>query len=375
MKIFKIKYCKECILPNTRPNLTIGDDGICNACKSFKKKYKISWTDREKKFSKIVKNIKKKFRYHDCLIPVSGGKDSTWQVIKCLEYGLTPLAVTWRTPGRTKLGQMNLDNLINLGVDHIDYTINPKVESVFALKAFKKYGTPGLPQHLATYQLPLSIAEKFSIPLIIWGENSAQEYGGTDKDASEFKLTENWINKYGVTHGTRAKDWIDHHLTKKKMSSYFAPSIRNIEKKKIKALYLGSFFKWDVRETYRISKKYGFKNKIDGPAVGTFDFADIDCKLIPIHHFLKWYKFGFTREFDNLSLDIRSKRISRNDAIKKLSQIININPVDSIESFCKFTKISKKTFFNICEKFRNKNIWKKKGNKWYIENFIIKDWF
>ena len=149
-----MRYCNKCILPSTRPNLIIYEDGECNACKNFKLKSNVNWKKREKLFKTIVDDAKRKSNFHDCIIPVSGGKDSTWQVVKCLDYGLTPLTVTWRTPGRTKLGQQNLDNLIKLGVDHIDYTIDPKVESEFALKAFKKFGTPGLPQHLATYQIP-----------------------------------------------------------------------------------------------------------------------------------------------------------------------------------------------------------------------------
>ena len=264
-----MKYCKKCLLPDTRPNLAIDSKGICNACNQYKNnKQKINWKKREQIFKKIVSRVKKRSKFHDCLVPVSGGKDSTWQIVKCLEYGLTPLAVTWRTPGRTQLGQENLNNLINLGVDHIDFTINPKVEAYFVKKAFKKYGIPAIPQHLAIYQIPLSIAEKFSIPLVVWGENSALEYGGKDDEVNETKLTENWINKYGVTNGTRAADWIDKFLTKKKLSSYFAPKISKIEKKNIKAIYLGSYFNWNARNTFKVAKKFGFKNKSGSPELG-----------------------------------------------------------------------------------------------------------
>ena len=122
-----IKYCKNCILPNTRPNLFINLDGVCNACLSHTKKNKIDWKNRRKNFLKIIKKIKSKNSKYDCLIPVSGGKDSTWQVITALKYKLKPLCVTWKTPARNITGKQNLDNLINLGVDHIDFTINPKI--------------------------------------------------------------------------------------------------------------------------------------------------------------------------------------------------------------------------------------------------------
>ena len=119
-----MKFCKSCILPDTRPNLIIDEDGICNACNFHKLKKKINWVERKKRLSKLVKDIKYNNKNgYDCIIPVSGGKDSTWQVVECLKLGLKPLAVTWKTPARTNIGQRNLDNLIQLGVDHIDYQI------------------------------------------------------------------------------------------------------------------------------------------------------------------------------------------------------------------------------------------------------------
>ena len=127
-----ICFCQECILPDTRPNLEIGEDGVCTACFSHRTKESIDWPGRVEAFREIVEQAISRTERYDCVIPVSGGKDSTWQVLKCLEYGLTPLAVTWRPPGRTELGQRNLDNLVQLGVDHIDYQINPSIESRFA---------------------------------------------------------------------------------------------------------------------------------------------------------------------------------------------------------------------------------------------------
>ena len=116
-------------------------------------------------FAEVVGKAKAQSRGYDCLIPVSGGKDSTWQVIKCLEYGLNPLCVTWKTPARTQLGQQNLDNLVGLGVDHIDYQINPKVERKFMLEAFKRFGSTAVPMHMAIFSIPAQIAARFRIPL------------------------------------------------------------------------------------------------------------------------------------------------------------------------------------------------------------------
>lgn len=370
-----MNFCKNCILPDTRPNLILNNEGKCNACLNHEIKNKVNWKIREKQFVKLINKVKKTNKNnYDCLVPVSGGKDSTWQIIKCLEYGLKPLAVTWKTPGRTKVGQENLNNLINQGVDHIDYQINPKIESKFMFEAFKLYGASAIPMHMALFNIPMKIAIKFNIPLIIYGENSAQEYGGKKESANNYLLDKKWYDSFGVTHGTRPQDWISKKLSKKDLNAYLGNSWSEIKKKNIKPIFLGHFFKWDIKNSFKISQKHGFKVRKQGPKVGIYNHTDIDCDFISVHHWLKWYKFGFTRDMDNLSIEIRNKRITREKAIKILKRNGVKAPQKDIDAFCKFVKINNNDFFKICEKFRNKKIWYKKNNKWKLNNFIISDW-
>lgn len=370
----KLIWCKSCLLPNSRPNLIIESNQICSACNNFKKKRKIDWKKKELEFIKLIKNIKRKKLRYDCLIPVSGGKDSTWQTIKCLEYGLNPLAVTWRSPQRTKIGQYNLDNLISLGVDHIDWTVNPEVEKKLTLESFKKFGTVAIPMHLAIFNIPILIASYFKIPYVVWGENSAVEYGNLKDKVNQKNLSEKWYKNYGVTHNTTAKDWVSKNLPKNKMSSYF--NFKSYEKNNLKpeSIFLGYFFKWDPNKTYRVSKKFGFKAGKEA-RTGYYKFADIDDNFISIHHWLKWYKYGFTRIFDNLSLEIRNNRISRKQALKIIKSHGFKPPINDIKKFCSYCNISILKFFQIAERFRNKNIWKKnKKGKFYIKDFIIENW-
>ena len=280
-----MKWCKSCVLPDTRPNIIIQNDGICNACHAHTKvKQKIDWVAREKAFQKVVDSAKSKNSPYDCLIPVSGGKDSTWQTIKCLEYGLRPLAVTWKTPSRTSIGQANLSNLISLGVDHIDYQINPKVEARFMLKTFKSLGSTAIPMHLALFNIPLLIAVRFNIPLVIWGENSALEYGAFDDMHTGFTLDETWLRHYGVTHGTTAKDWLDEDLNYKDLAAYFGPSTSELNKACVNAIFLGTYFEWDPDITTSISTKHGFKSLSGRTRTGIYQSADIDDDFISIHH-------------------------------------------------------------------------------------------
>ena len=296
-------------------------------------------------------------------------------MVKCLEKGLNPLCVTWKTPVRSSVGQKNLDNLVSLGVDHIDYQISPKTEKKFMLKSLERFGSTAIPMHMAIFNIPLKIALKFEIPLIVWGENSAFEYSGLGKESTGFKLNSEWLKNFGVTHGTTADDWISDNLTQKELTPYYGPTPEELEKSGTLAVFLGYYFSWDVKTTKEVAQANGFQTSLDGcPKTGIYDFADIDDDFISIHHFLKWYKFGMTRSFDNLALEIRNGRISRADAIKKIKDLGEQIPDKDIEKFCNFVDISKESFFDICEKFRNHDIWFKDYKTWKLRNFLIPDW-
>lgn len=368
-----MRYCRTCVLPDTRPNLSLDDEGVCNACRAHASKPSIDWAAREQMFRRLVAGVRKESGY-DCLIPVSGGKDSTWQTVKCLEYGLTPLAVTWKTPARTPIGQRNLDNLVRLGVDHIDYQINPKVEARFMLKAFERFGSTAIPMHLALFNIPLALVVRYDIPLVIWGENSAAEYGSADEAHTGHRLNRVWLDTYGVTHGTSAADWIDADLTRKQLAAYFGPDPDELERRGVHAVFLGYYFPWDPQTSLEVARAHQFESDRGGPRTGYYDYADIDDDFISIHHWLKWYKFGFTRLFDNLSLEIRNGRMTRAQAIDIIREAGDQTPHADIEKFCTFAGITVHRFFEIAERFRNRAIWSYSEGVWRMPDFLIPDW-
>lgn len=370
-----MKYCSKCIIPNTRPGIVIEEDGACNAChEAEKSRAEIDWGKRAAAWHELVQWAKETKARYDCVIPVSGGKDSTWQTVKCLESGLHPLAVTWKTPGRTELGQKNLDNLIALGVDHIDFSVNPAVERRFMLATFKKAGSPAIPMHLAIFNIPSVIAVCYDIPLIVWGENSAVEYGGTDEALKGEELTAAWLKQYGVSQGTVARDWLSPELSLQDLSPYRGLTVSELAAHHTRAVFLGHFFAWDPDTSRTVAEQYGFTTRQAGPKTGYYNYADIDDDFISIHHFLKWYMFGMTRLFDNLSLEIRRGRLTREEAIKIVQQSGDQIPHEDIAAFCRYVGISEKDFFKICEQFRNKAIWVKKGTYWRMPDFLIPDW-
>lgn len=370
-----MKWCRSCILPDTRPGIVLNSEGDCEACVNIgKKTEEIDWVQRENEFLQLVESVKSDDRGYDCLVPVSGGKDSTWQIIKCLEVNLKPLALTWKTPGRTTIGQCNLDNLVSLGVDHIDWQVNPAVEKKFMLKSFKKYGSTAIPMHMAIHSMPLKIAVNMKIPLVIFGENAAFEYGsGGDDSLTGYSLDSNWRKKFGVTHGTTARDWIHEDLSEKDMTPYFGPTDQELEDQNIKAIFLGHYFKWDVQESLKVASNHGFITGNEA-RTGIYDFADIDDDFISIHHWMKWYKFGITRSFDNLSLEIRNGRINREDAINIITELGEEKPVKDINALCQYLDIKEVEFMQIANKHRNQDIWIKKNDVWMIRDFLLSNW-
>ena len=228
--------------------------------------------------------------------------------------------------------------------------------------------------HLALFRIPLRVAVTWGIPLVVWGENSAFEYGSVSRAHTGFRLDGEWLRHYGVAHGTTAQDWIDEELTSKALTPYFGPSDQDLERAGVNAVFLGYYFLWDPVMTRTVAEAHGFSADPDGPRTGWYDFADIDDDFISIHHWLKWYKFGFSRLFDHLSLEIRAGRMTRDQALDIIADSGDPTPHHDIDRFCAFTGLGRDRFFEIAETFRNPSIWERHKGVWRIKNFIIKDW-
>ena len=369
-----MRYCTRCVTPSTRPNITFDAAGVCNACAAHALKPTIDWEARRRAFNDVVAHARSRSKGYDCVIPVSGGKDSTWQVVTCLQAGLNPLAVTWKSPARTEIGARNLANLVSLGVDHVDYQVSPAVERKFLYQALVRYGATAIPMHMALFAIPLTIGLRFEIPLVVWGENSAFEYGGTEDERMGFRLDRRWLQKYGVTHGTTATDWISADLTRRELTPYFGPSDAELDAAGTLAVFLGYYFPWDPETSLAVARAHGFSARAEGPRTGYWNYADIDDDFISIHHYLKWYKFGFTRTFDNLSVEIRNGRLTRDEAVDILRRRGDETPHEDIDRFCAFVGITRAHFFEVIERFRSPEVWSRHDGMWRIDGYLIPDW-
>ena len=368
-------YCTRCVMPNSRPNLHFNEHGVCSACVLAEQKKKvIDWKAREKEFAALFDKFRAKNPGKwDCIIPVSGGKDSTYQVhIVKNVYKMNPLAVTFRTDARTKLGEHNIQSLREMGVDHIDVTPNPIGFNKLRKKTFEQEGDCSLPDHLAIYAVAPLMAVKFNIPLVIWGENPDMEYGAHPDLQHISQLNRDWLKHAHILKGKSAEEWADKDLPISELLTLIYPSEEELDAIGYTPIFLGYYLPWDADQNNRIAKQYGFRSRKAGPIMGLYDYADIDCEHIVIHHYFKWLKFGFNRITDNACNEIRKGRMTREEAIKLVREKDGVKPPkEYIANFCRRIGITEKHFWEVAERFRNKSIWKQTPQgEWYIDGWI-----
>jgi N-acetyl sugar amidotransferase len=356
----EIRYCKNCLFPETKPDLHFNEKGVCSACVAAEQKHKdIDWKQRESDFNKIVSYYKLpegKIGY-DCLVPVSGGKDSTYQAYFMKEVcGLNPLCVCFETTAITELGQKNLDNISKMGIDLIYFKKNSEVYKKMVVESFRRVGDEMWPNHIGIFTIPVMIAVKFNIPLIIWGENPQQEYGGPSLDTVKNRiLNRRWLEEFGGLLGNRIQDMIGvDGITEKELTPYFYPSDEDIERVGVTGIFLGHYFFWDARKQLEIVKKHGFSVKEDGPIEGTYtNYENLDEKMHGLHDYLKFVKYGFGRATDHACIDIRNKRMTRQEGLELVKKYDGKYPHYGINEFIKYSGMSKKEIDDVIDSFTN----------------------
>ena len=357
-----------CLFPETKPDLFFNEQGVCSACvSSIQKKNEIDWNNREKEFFEIINKYKKQPNEsgYDCLIPVSGGKDSTYQAYFMKEVcGLNPLCVCFETTCITELGQQNLDNISKMGIDVIYFKKNYEVYKTMVIEGFKRVGDEMWPNHIGIFTIPVNIAVKFNIPLIIWGENPQQEYGGPLEAVENKYLNRRWLEEFGGLIGNRIQDMIGiNGLTEKDLTPYFYPSDEEIEKVGVIGLFLGHYFFWDAKKQLEIVKMHGFSVKEDGPVEGTYtNYENLDEKMHGLHDYLKYVKYGFGRATDHACIDIRNNRITREEGLKLVKRYDGKYPHISINEFVKYSGITKSEVDSIIDSFTNSMLFEKDQN-------------
>ena len=374
----KVHYCSECIYPSSSAvSLGFDENNVCSGCLVSKDKYKnTDFSVRKKQLINIFEENKKKGnQFYDCVIPVSGGKDSFFQAHTIKELGYKALLVTYNGNNYSKTGLKNVQRMREaFGFDHIFFT--PAVETLKKLNRLGVLvmGDMNWHNHLGIATYPIKIAVEKNIPLLIWGEHGRLDLGGifSMKDLIEFSFRER------VEHAGRGYDW--HHmielapkfgekLTKEEMNSWMYPSDDEIEKNNVRGIHLGNYVFWESNEHLElVKKKYGFlvqKKPFERTYRKGSNLDDIYEN--GMHDYLKFVKFGYGRTTDHACKDIRAKMMSRENAVKEVKKRDHIKSSD-LKIWLKYVGWNEKKFDEVADTFRDPRVWWIKNGKWMKDN-------
>lgn len=359
-----MKYCKTCLYPDTKPNIIFDENGICSACNAYTDRPSIDWEAREAEFLRIADKYRSKDgSNYDCLIPVSGGKDSTYQVMRVLQLGLNPLCVTATTCALSELGRRNIENLKNLGVDYIEYTTNPVVRRRLNKFCLEQVGDISWPEHVTIFTTPVRVAAQMGIRLIIWGENSNNEYGGPAGSSQEHIFDRRYLEEFGGLIGLRVTDLsILEGVRPQDLIPYSYPSDEDLHRVGVTGMFLGYYFPWDGLTNAIFSQAYGFETYPHNVEGSLTNYENLDNYQAGIHDYFKYLKFGFGRATDLANNHLRRGRLSRRDAVSVIAKWDGKFPWtylgQPIQETLRNIDVTLDDFIAICDRFTNKKLFR-----------------
>jgi len=356
-------------MPDTRPGLKFRD-GVCVACVHYKQRKTVNWKNRNKELEKICKKFRgKNGDGYDCAIAVSGGKDSHYQVYYMKEVmKMNPVLISVGNIDSTKTGQKNLDNLCEIfSCDMILHKPNLDLTRKLSKITFKEIGSPTWYIDSLIYSFPVRMAMKLNLKLLIYGEDVNYTYGGKyDTETFSAKLqSKNDVVK--PIHSFLSKKY---KIDKKELFSCIPPKIDDYKKFQLEPIYLSYFVPWDSYHNFLVAQRYGFSHLgHEYKREGTIeDYNSIDSITYLLNQYLKYPKFGHASATEMASRWIRSGMKSRDEMINYVQEYDDKLDQGIIDGFCNFTKITKSDFWEIMDKWYNKDlfeqdddgIWKKK---------------
>ena len=357
-----IYYCKQCVYPSTKPHIEFNEDRICSGCIAYNNRPKIDWQQREEKLKNILKDFKNKSPdYYHCIVPSSGGKDSHYQAIKMLEYGLNPLVVNVVPDKLAEIGRHNMENMRYLGVDTIQISLDPIIRRKINKFSLETVGDISWPEHISIFTVPVKVSVNMKIPLLIWGESAENENGGPIETLDNNILNRRWLEEFGGLLGLRTNDLEDIlKIPKNKLIQYTYPSEKELKSVGSMGIFLGQFLPWDSLKNAEVAASHGFKyykNNVEGNMV---PYENLDNVYMRIHDYFKFLKYGYDRITDWSGWNIRNGKISRKEAVKINQEKSGRYPETYLGYPLKVIldeiNCSQDEFDNICDKFTNKNL-------------------
>lgn len=361
-------------MPPTRPGLVLDEEGICNACRWYaNKKTVIDWNSRRHELQQIADEAKAKATGPwDCVVGVSGGKDSTWQAVYVRDQlGLNPLLVQFACSDGTDVGRVNLENLVEMGFTLVGMQPNPRVARQLCKKSFFTYGNIVKYSEHALFTAPFRVAIDYDIPLVFFGENPALEVGDRNTDRPGWDATG---IKFNNTLGGQGIDiWVGDGIVERDLLPYAFPSDEEMVSWGGRGIFMGYFLDWSGWDNAVFALENGFEC-VD------FEYRDIG---IPYQHnsidsfhggfvnaMLKHTKLGFGHTSEFTSYDVRAGRLTRPQAIRLVKELDGLCHPRLVKDYCDWIGISVDDFWRVANKFRG-SMWKQdKNQQWVLDNPI-----
>lgn len=362
-----MKYCQKCLQPNTRPNTVFTSKGICPACNYYEALREVDWQERYEILLGIFKSYpRKKGQYHDCIIGVSGGKDSTRQALFLRDkFDINPLLVCLSYPPEqvTERGVNNLSSLINLGFDVVVSSPAPQTWQKLKQEGFNQFTNSFRSTEMALFSSVPQIAIKYGINLILWGENPALQLGDMKTLGREGYDGNNL--RYMNTLSSGLEWMIEFGFLEKEILPYTYPKVSDFDKYNLQIVYLGWFLgDWSLVNNATYSCGNGLEIRSDGveKTGDLYGVTALDEDFTPVNQLIKYYKYGFGRVTDYVNEEIRLGRISREDAIKLVEKYDSAYDQQYVKEYCDYLMISVVEFWQKVHASLNRDLFTLSAN-------------
>jgi N-acetyl sugar amidotransferase len=367
-----MQVCTRCLYTSHHPlHLTFDEEGVCSGCRVHEEKDMLDWAERGEKLRSILEQYRcNSGNNYDCIIPVSGAKDSYFIVhtVKNV-YGLNPLLVTYNKHYNTAVGVRNLANLrIRFDCDIMTKTVNPETVKKITRGTLRRFGS--IYWHCIAGQtvFPVQIAVTLKIPLIIWGAHQGVDQVGMFSHLDEVEMTRKYRKEHDLM-GYEAEDLIDDfdHIKPVDVLPYVYPDNRELERVGVRGIYLNNYIRWDSRKQHELMiEEYGYET---AEQTRTFDtYNDVDCwNYSDVHDYMKWLKHGYGKVVDHACREIRLGHMTREEGLELVEFFMAREP-KNLGLFLEWMEIMENAFHYLVDQHRNLIFWERDDNwQW---NFI-----
>ena len=368
-----MKYCKKCLMVDTRPGITFDEKGVCAACINYEKQKTTDWNKRMNELKVLCeKHRGSNEDGYDCAIAVSGGKDSHFQTYIMKEVmKMNPVLLSVGNVDWTETGRKNLENLSEtFGCDIIQFQPNRRVTRIMFKKALEKIGSPSWYLDSLIYAFPVRMAMNLGIKLLVYGEDVNYTYGGklNKEIPSAMHQPENDVVK------PVWNEWFeDNEILEKDLISAKSPTVEECKKFGLEPIYLSYFVPWNSVHNYEVAKRWGFRHLgHEYEREGSIDNYDqIDSLGYMLNPYLKYLKYGHASTTDIASRWIRYGLKTREEMIPCVEEYDGRLDQGIIEKFCEFIRISTTEFWKIMNKWYNQKLFEQDRDGIWHPKFIV----